>query len=177
MARPRRLNGFGRVDSASTWITRRAKPVVGWRACRAAASAEVRGAVDRAPHDGPDEVHVVRDDGASEVLLHPLERPEHELLRLVVVLGDNLAITREIIGKRQRSACASNEGVGCSRVGGEVVNKQTDSAVLGDNLMASEHEWDARQLHRAAVDSKGVAGVGDGDLCSCVDVVNWQRRG
>ena len=113
MARPRRLNRFGRVDSASTWITRRAKPVVGWRACRAAASAEVRGAVDRAPHDGPDEVDVVRDYGASEVLLHPLERPEHELLRLVVVLGDNLATS-----ERRMSVCASNEGVGCSRVGG-----------------------------------------------------------
>jgi hypothetical protein len=139
MARPRRLNGFGRVDSASTWITRRAKPVVGWRACRAAASAEVRGAVDRAPHDGPDEVHVVRDDGASEVLLHPLERPEHELLRLVVVLGDNLATT-----KRQ-SASDKRQHVPVMRVLGArewvgVVNKQTDSAVLSDNLMGSERE-------------------------------------
>jgi len=26
-----------------------------------------------------------------------------------------------------------------------VVNKQTDSAVLGDNLMASEREWDTRK--------------------------------
>jgi hypothetical protein len=139
MARPRRLNRFGRVDSTSTRITRRAKPVVGWRACRAAASAKVRGAVDRAPHDGPDEVDVVRDDGASEVLLHPLERPEHELLRLVVVLGDNLATTE------RQSAREKGQHVPVMRVLGArewvgVVNKQTDSAVLGDNLKASARE-------------------------------------